>query len=425
MNNLKKLNNRWLTLASAWRSRGDDRLELWLPSGWPDAGGEVRWRRTLAGGGVREGSQTGLGGLAPAEDIVVWTPAAESLLLHTRLPTRSDTKIVQALPYALEEQLTEPPEKLHFAYAHEPDGRLAVAVTGRERMEGWLSALSAAGLSPTHLAPVTLSLPLVERAWTLAFPGTEIALRCGARAGFGSPNEPRPPAWLHALLAEARSDSQGPERVLVVDAPPELDLDAWRNALGLPVEAMARGAAGAPSSSLNLLQQRYAPRGRMSGLWRGYVPAAALLAAWLASTLVFDLIEWAKLAAGTRSAESEMRTLFTKSFPEVRAILDPAEQMRRGMEDLIARSGGVASGDMLSLFALTVPAIDREPRVRVQNLEYADRTLTVRATAAESDAQSLARALRARSLEVELQRNGGEAQLKVRAAGQSAAQVKP
>jgi len=44
-----------------------------------------------------------------------------------------------------------------------------VAVTRRERMESWLGALAAAGLAPTHLAPVTLSVPLADRAWTLAF----------------------------------------------------------------------------------------------------------------------------------------------------------------------------------------------------------------------------------------------------------------
>ena len=422
---LARFNGRWLGWSAALRAKGGERLDLWLPPGWPRSEAELRWRRTLSGGGVRQGSQRGLAGLAPAGDVVVWTPAAESLLLRARLPTRSAAKIVQALPYALEEQLTEPPEGLHFAFAQEPDGALAVAVTSRERMEGWLAALSAAGLSPTHLAPVTLSLPLAEGAWTLAFVGGEIALRCGLRAGFGSPAEPRPPAWLHALLAEARGEANAPERILTIDAPPGWDAAAWREALGLPLEAMRRGEAVSPAPPLNLLQQRYAPRGRLSGLWRGYVPAAALLAAWLAVTLVFEAVEWGKLSWAMRSADGEMRSLLTKSFPEVRTIVDPAEQMRRGLEELNARGGGAAPGDLLSLLARAAPAIEGEPRVRVQSIEYADRSLVVRAAAAEADAESLARALRAKSLEVELQRSGGEAQLRVRAAGQVPPRGKP
>jgi general secretion pathway protein L len=425
MNPANLLNSRaWLSLSAAWRGKGGERLELWLPRNWPAEDSELRWRRVAPGGAVREGSQRGLEGLAPAEDIIVWTPAAETLLLRARLPTRSSAKIAQALPYALEEQLIEPPESLHFAFAHEADGALAVAVTRRERMESWLAALAAAGLAPTRLAPVTLSLPLADRAWTLSFVDGEIVLRSGVRAGLGGPAEPRPPAWLHAALAEARSESGAPERILLVDAPADLDSAAWREGLGLPLEPIRPGEAAVPEAPLDLLQQHYAPRARIAALKRAYVPAAALLAAWLLATLAFDAIEWARLSRAAGAAEEEMRTLLMKSFPETRAILDPAEQMRRGLEELSARSGIAAPGDMLSLLARAAPAIERESRLRVQGVEYADRALTIRLVASEADAESLARTLRARSLEVEVQRAGGEARLRVRAAAPPRAEGK-
>ncbi len=380
----------WLELSASWRRKGGDRLELWLPRNWPAEDSELRWRRVAAGGAVRQGVQRGLEGLAPAEEIIVWTPAADTLLLR----------------------------------AHEADGALAVAVTRRDRMESWLAALAAAGLAPTHLAPVTLSVPLAERAWTLAFVDAEMVLRSGARAGLGGPIERRPPAWLHAALAEARAEASAPERILLVDAPADLDCAAWRDALGLPVEAMRPGEASVPGDPLDLLQQHYAPRARLAALKRAYIPAAALLAAWLAATLVFDAVEWARVSSKARAAEEEMRALLLKSFPETRAILDPAEQMRRGLEDLGARSGIAAPGDMLFLLARAAPAIERESRVRAQGIEYAERALIIRIAASEADAESLARTLRARSLEVEVQRAGGEARLRVRAAASLTGQGK-
>src|SRR5437660_653737 len=201
----------WLELSASWRRKGGDRLELWLPRNWPAEDSELRWRRVAAGGAVQQGAQRGLEGLAPAEEVVVWTPAAETLFLRARLPTRSAAKIVQALPFALEEQLIEPPESLHFAFAHEADGALAVAVTRRERMESWLAALAAAGLAPTRLAPVTLSLPLADRAWTLSFVDGAIVLRGGGRGRgrnahapheelSGNPRDPR----------SRRADAPGP-----------------------------------------------------------------------------------------------------------------------------------------------------------------------------------------------------------------------
>ena len=141
--------------------------------------------------------------------------------------------------------------------------------------------------------------------------------------------------------------------------------------------------------------------------------------AWLFATLALDAVEWARLSRAANAAEEEMRALLMKSFPETRAILDPAEQMRRGLEDLGAGSGLAAPGDMLFLLARAAPAIERESRVRVQGIEYAGRALVIRLAASEADAASGARALRGRSLDVEVQRVGGEARLRghIRGAG--------
>jgi len=243
-----------------------------------------------------------------------------------------------------------------------------------------------------------------------------MALRCGLHSGFGGPRESLPPAWLHAALAEARSENRAPERIQIAEAPADLDLAAWSEALALPVEALPATPGGAPAPTLNLLQQAYAPRGRSSGLWRAYLPAAALLAAWLAGTLVVDAIEWLRLARVTRAGEEEMRALLMKSFPDTRVVLDAAEQMRRGLETLSAGTGAATPGDLLALLARALPAIDRESRARLQGFEYTDRALNLRVAAADADAEAIVQALRARGLEVDVQRSGGEAQLRVRAA---------
>jgi len=88
--NLTNLRKRsWFNFSAAWRREGGDILELWLPRNWPAEDSELRWRRVAADGAVRQGAQRGLEGLAPAEEVIVWTPAAETLFLRARLPTRS------------------------------------------------------------------------------------------------------------------------------------------------------------------------------------------------------------------------------------------------------------------------------------------------------------------------------------------------
>ena len=137
----------------------------------------------------------------------------------------------------------------------------------------------------------------------------------------------------------------------------------------------------------------------------------------LAVTLLLDAVDWGLTAWRVRAAGSEMRALLMKSFPETTVIVDPVEQMRRGLEVLGARGGGASPGDLLYLLARASPAFERETRLRVQAIEYADKAVTVRVTASQRDAESLASALRARSLDVSVDRAGGEARLQLRAPG--------
>lgn len=425
--NSKSTSNLRASLRRALRHEGmpgGERLEIWLPPQWPREDAELGWRRVSADGRAVSGRQRGLDGLPAAGHIIVWTPAGATLLLRARLPTRAPAKILQALPYALEEQLIEPPEQQHFAFTHEPDGALAVAVTSVARMDAWLGALKNAGLAPDVLAPVTLSLPYTADAWTIAFTPDEIVLRTGAYSGFGGPREPLPPAWLRFALEEARAEERLPQRLLFVDPPADLDLAAWEQALGVPTAGPAVASASAPAAfvpaPLNLLQHRYASRGRWTGVWRAYRPAALLVAAAFIALLAADVVELARLAWATRAAEDEMRTLFLKSFPDTKTVLDPAQQMQRGVDRLLAGSAAAAPGDLLALLARAGPVLEREPRMHLQAIEYADGQMTVRFTATESTvASAVIQLLRGRSLDVELQKPPGapadEMRLRIRA----------
>jgi general secretion pathway protein L len=54
---------------------------------------------------------------------------------------RGTAKILRALPFALEEQIAEDIEALHFAAGRPaPDGSIPAAAVDREQLEGWLEA---------------------------------------------------------------------------------------------------------------------------------------------------------------------------------------------------------------------------------------------------------------------------------------------
>src|ERR1700739_2645428 len=90
--------------------------------------------------------------LARTAKVIVLAPATQILLAEPELPPGSGVKLARAVPFALEEQLTEDIDELCFGIGHRhPGGRTPVAVVSRRVLQGWVAELAAAGIEPTAI----------------------------------------------------------------------------------------------------------------------------------------------------------------------------------------------------------------------------------------------------------------------------------
>ena len=86
-----------------------------------DPGNESVWRwlqlddEGRPQGSVHAGALTDAASEAPGQRIVVLVSGADCLLTRVSIPGGSRQKLLRAVPYALEEQLSEEVENLHFA----------------------------------------------------------------------------------------------------------------------------------------------------------------------------------------------------------------------------------------------------------------------------------------------------------------------
>ncbi len=406
----------WLTRAksaaapAATRTAGD-RLDLVLPRGWPDSGSPLFWRWRRRGDTPQSGQVSDLRQLPEAARgarTCVWTPAGDTVLTSATLPTRSPRKIVQALPFALEDRLLGDPETLHFAYRVESDGSLSVAVTARERLRRWEDALAQAGIKPVTLCPATLLVPWALDCWSLAFAEDEVLVRTGNASGFVTPLSPTlpptamdggsagreavstgtnaeavlPPPLLAAALQDAANTQKTPDYLVVFNAPLDFPAESWSAQLKVPVrieQASVWDKQDDPSTPLNLLQGQFEQKGQISGVLRPYFPAAVLLLIWMLGNFGVDLSDWWKLRRQHQEYTREMTGLLLASFPETKTVLDPAAQMQRSIDALLARSGK-QERDLLPMLAKTATALRADPRVRLRGLRYADHSLTLELT---------------------------------------------
>ncbi len=374
--------NRSLSAVRRPRRVSATTLELFLPRGWPEGGAQIDWY-------VRSGVSVSQGQAADLDEIpaylksthvVVWTPPADTLLTQATLPTRSRNKIMQALPFALEDQLLGDPQQLHFAYYRQDDGTLAVAVTSRERLNTWLDVLTKAGLRPTRVYPANLALPIEPDSWSVAFAGTELWVRTGPFSGFVCPLSDTPPATLVAALDEAREQGKLPSQLSIFDPPAGFDAQTWGSDLGVGLvianDTFHKDDRNA-QTLLNLLQGDFAPTGQLRNTFKPLRPAALILGIWFLAMLGFNLSEWWQLKSAYRSQQQAMTSLFQKTFPREKVVLDPAAQMQRNLDALQGQSGKTSANDFLPLLAGIASTLRSNPSVKLRSLKYGDTGLTI------------------------------------------------
>ena len=134
---------------------------------------------------VATGSLDQAAGEVGERAVIVLVPATDVLTTSVHSPVRGAAKLRAALPFALEEDLADDIESLHFAagkaYA---SGRLPVAIVAREKMDDWLSRLSAAGITAAKIVSEIYGLASIPGTMSLLVDDDRSLYHDGADAEF-------------------------------------------------------------------------------------------------------------------------------------------------------------------------------------------------------------------------------------------------
>lgn len=321
-------------------------------------------------------------GRAPLEELserlqgvptTVLVPASTVLLTHAAVPPTSQQRLRRAIPYILEEQLTEDVEGLHFALGTpQADGTVPVAVVEKALMESWLARLEAADIRPRCLLPEPLALPWQAGQWSLLLDEQRVLLRHAAYAGYELPVEAAPQLLEHTLQAL----SPAPERLRLIDARAEADDSAvqpfvsiegdWQSQRQLPLQAFAEGLA-ASAKPLNLLQGEFSRQEQLSRQLRPWIPAAAMLLVWLAVQAGLMLHERFSLVAQDQALSAQIEQVYKTAFPQAKNTQNARQKMESQLRSL---KGGQSEQGFIHLMAVTGPVLGRTKGLELNTLRY-------------------------------------------------------
>jgi general secretion pathway protein L len=272
-------------------------------------------------------------------------PGEMVMLKQVDVPGRNRATLLKAIPYALEDNLAEDIDTLHFAVGPiQPNEPIPVAVIRHEILQGWLKACGDAGVTPAAAIPDTLLLPYEDGAWSLLLEEDRGVLRQGLWQGFVMEQ-----ANLELLLSLALTEAEErtPSHMRVWGEVPSelahLALEMRPEGEAHPLATFAMGYKHSSSTSINLLQGPYSRQAQLGKWLRPWRVAAILAGCWLGLQIILQISDYVRLQQEQTYFRNEMVRIYREAVPNARRIVNPRAQLENRLQELRGTGDGEES----------------------------------------------------------------------------------
>lgn len=327
--------------------------------------------------------------------VVVLAPAAQILLAEPELPPGGGAKLARAVPFALEEQLTEDVDQLSFAIGHRrPSGGTPVAVVSRTVLQGWIADLSAAGFDPAAIYPDISLMPENPGQTILWLERDRLAVRRPGAIPFAVELAPVKEALVVAGVIgdplQTSEEAKPKESAILY-----VTRDDWTRVqedfeelledfASLKVQLLADGplpwlARGMHTTdAVNLLQGEFSRATDYGERWHRWRLAATLAAALLIVHVAAQALQIRQAKHESAALDSQISQVFSSAIPGD-ASADPRRQMQSKL-DRIRKSGAGPQYFLRALQTLS-GALAETPKTTISALSYRENALDLTVSA--------------------------------------------
>jgi general secretion pathway protein L len=364
---------------------------------------ETEWLNIEDSGAPSAARQRGPLSLAAAvarsARVVALAPASQILLAEPELPPGSGVKLARAVPFALEEQLTEDVDQLCFAIGRRrASGQTPVAVVSRATLQSWIAQLAAAGIDPVAIYPDISLVPENPAHTVLWLEGPRLAVRRPGMLPFAVELTPVAEALVVAgvipdpFAEPAREGEASPpleSAVLYVSREDWTRVQEEFQALAGtfaslkvqiladgPLPWLARSLQGA--EAVNLLQGDFARSADYNARWLRWRTAAMLACGLLFAHIAAGMIRIHQANHETQSLDAQISQIFQQVMPNEK-MQDPRRQMQSRLDRI--RHSGPGPEYFLHTLEVLSNALSTAPNTRIDSLSYREQALELRVTA--------------------------------------------
>jgi general secretion pathway protein L len=330
--------------------------------------------------------------------VCVLVPSTDVLLTEPEVPMKAGTKLQQVVPFALEEQLADDIDDLHFAIGKRAGDslRTPVAVIRRSLMDEWLVSLRSSGLEPESMYTESDLLPQNPGQSVALMEEDVVVVRPPTGAPVTLPVEALSEALEIAQQGDPEQGATGGRGLILYTGAAEwhqhsAKIEALRERFdGIKIQLLSAGplalfAQQLPTAApINLLQGSYAPTKASTVGWQAWKVAMILLACLVGLHVAGKAAELTALKSSEKKLDTSIGDTFRLAMPGQPKPSDPRRQME--MRLAAAQNGGGDGGFLPALQAI-VNARTVAPGTTLKALSFRQGTVDMKLNA--KDATSL------------------------------------
>lgn len=333
-----------------------------------------------------QGSVDELALAALDKEIIVIVPAEDVVLTTLTLPKMNRTRLVQALPFALEEQLIGDLDALHFTPSdYQADGSLSVAIVAKEKMQTWLALLQSWNLQADIVLPLMFALPVEENTWHVILDQTAV-VRTNTYQGFACDIN-NLSEFLGIAFATSHSQPQlihihnytSHAMAPALTAPIPIKED-FHDPKQLPTD-LAANIVKFPY--INLLQGGFKTKKtkypKMQNVWKILF---CLAAAFVCLLFLYPTMSYFILKHRANEIDRRIAEIYKRNFPQSTAMVAPKLRMEEKLRTVTSQFG---DNKVLELMGILGAGMKEVPGIHLNHVDYQNNQITLELSAASSD----------------------------------------
>ncbi len=290
---------------------------------------------------------------------------------QVNIPSKQTRHIAQAIPYMIEDQVSQDVSKLHLIMgARDSEGNVPVLAVPHQLMEGTCNLFEQFDLPLDSVLADMLCLPLQEAEWTFLIDGRFFLIKKGPFSGMSIEMDAAPVVL--GSIVEHWPDKPHTVRVILCEERFNQNLKNWLKTqisssladvdVALEYDEVAGSEFEVLCDQLNqslpakkiphdFMQGKYgvSSRRRRPSLFN-WKPLAALIATFLVLHTGYLYTQAAKIDQEAERLDMEAKALYKQLFPRDQRIVNIKRQMEQHINDYMSGSGG---DDFMVLLTMT------------------------------------------------------------------------